>query len=83
MVNTHLHVDDRGGYDWLRPVEPTYVQRQELVDARTMDDYTILDRVDAPGVDYAVIDGEHLLLPGIRLVPAPGHTRGVADRRDR
>jgi N-acyl homoserine lactone hydrolase len=32
--------------------------------------------VDAPGVEYVPIDGEHELLPGIRLVPAPGHTDG-------
>ena len=23
------------------------------------------------------VDGEHELLPGVRLVPAPGHTRGM------
>ncbi len=75
VVNTHLHFDHCGG-NHLFAGKPTYVQRQELDDARTMDDYTIPDWVDAPGVDYAAIDGEHLLLPGIRLVPAPGHTRG-------
>jgi N-acyl homoserine lactone hydrolase len=29
-----------------------------------------------PGVDYVPADGELELLPGIRLVPAPGHTPG-------
>jgi N-acyl homoserine lactone hydrolase len=27
-------------------------------------------------VEYAPVDGELELLPGLRLVPAPGHTRG-------
>ena len=42
-----------------------------------MADYTIREWVDAPGVEYVEIDGEHELLPGLRLVPAPGHTRGM------
>jgi N-acyl homoserine lactone hydrolase len=52
-------------------------QRQELEDARTEDDYTIREWVDAPGVSYEPVDGELELLPGLHLVPAPGHTRGL------
>ena len=33
--------------------------------------------VEAPGVRYEPVDGELELLPGLRLVPAPGHTRGM------
>ncbi len=29
------------------------------------------------GVEYVPVDGEHELLPGVRLVRAPGHTRGI------
>ncbi|MDM7830098.1 MBL fold metallo-hydrolase [Cellulomonas edaphi] len=76
VVNTHLHFDHCGG-NHLFAGTPTYVQRQELTDARTQDDYTIRDWVDAPGVQYVPVDGELELLPGIRLVPAPGHTRGT------
>ncbi|UFS57614.1 hypothetical protein [Subtercola endophyticus] len=56
--------------------KPVYVQRQELEDARTLDDYTIRQWVDAAGVNYVEVDGELELLPGVRLLPAPGHTRG-------
>jgi hypothetical protein len=49
---------------------PIYVQRQELEDARTEEDYTIREWVDAPGVRYEPVDGEFELLPGLRLVPA-------------
>ena len=59
------------------PARPIYVQRQELDDARSEDDYTIREWVDAPGVQYVPVDGELELLPGLRLVPAPGHTRGL------
>src|SRR6476469_1046082 len=75
VVNTHLHFDHCGG-NHLFAGRPTYVQRRELDDARTMDDYTIREWVDAPGVEYVPVDGELELLPGVRLVPAPGHTRG-------
>src|SRR3954463_3418775 len=76
VVSTHLHFDHCGGNP-LFAGRPFYVQRQELDDARTQDDYTIREWVDAPGVRYLPVDGEHELLPGLRLVPAPGHTRGM------
>jgi N-acyl homoserine lactone hydrolase len=76
VVNTHLHFDHCGG-NGLFPGKPIYVQRRELDDARTKDDYTIREWVDAPGVQYVPVDGEHELLPGLRLVPAPGHTPGT------
>ncbi|MCI4658891.1 MBL fold metallo-hydrolase [Cryobacterium zhongshanensis] len=75
VINTHLHFDHCGG-NHLFPDTPIYVQRQELDDARTEDDYTIREWVDPPGVQYVPVDGELELLPGIRLLPAPGHTRG-------
>ena len=76
VVNTHLHFDHCGG-NHLFAGKPIYVQRRELDDARSEDDYTIREWVDAPGVRYVPVDGELELLPGIRLVPAPGHTRGT------
>ena len=75
VVNTHLHFDHCGG-NHLFAGTPIYVQRRELDDALGRDDYTIREWVDAPGVVYEPVDGELELLPGIRLVPAPGHTPG-------
>ena len=75
VVNTHLHGDHCGG-NHLFPNTPIYVQRQELDDARGNEGYTILEWLDPPGVRYVPVDGELELLPGLRLVPAPGHTRG-------
>jgi len=75
VVNTHLHFDHCGG-NVLFANTPIYVQRHELEDARTKDDYTIREWVDALGVEYLAVDGELELLPGLRLVPAPGHTDG-------
>ena len=76
VVNTHLHVDHCGG-NRLLPGRPFYVQRRELDHARSRDDYTIGAWVDAPGVEYVPVDGEHELLPGLRLLPAPGHCDGM------
>src|SRR5690349_13106812 len=75
VINTHLHFDHCGG-NHLFAGRPTYVQRRELDDARSMDDYTIREWVDATGVQYEPVDGELEVLPGVRLVPAPGHTAG-------
>ena len=77
VVNTHLHADHCGG-NHLFPDKPIYVQRRELDDAHSdEDEYPIREWVDAPGVRYVPVDGEHELLPGLRLVPAPGHTPGM------
>ena len=75
VINTHLHFDHCGG-NHLFTGRPIYVQRTELDDARSMVDYTIREWVEAPGVQYVPVDGEYELLPGLRLVPAPGHTPG-------
>jgi N-acyl homoserine lactone hydrolase len=76
VVNTHLHGDHCGG-NHLFAGAPIYVQRRELEDARSQDDYTIREWLDAPGVEYVPVDGELELLPGVRLLPAPGHTAGT------
>jgi N-acyl homoserine lactone hydrolase len=76
VVSTHLHFDHCGG-NHLFAGKPIYVQRRELDDARSQDDYTIREWVEAPGAEYVPVNGEHELLPGLRLVPAPGHTAGM------
>lgn len=75
VVNTHLHADHCGG-NHLFAGKPIYVQRTELEDARSMEHYTILEWVDAPDLHYVPVDGELEVLPGVRLLPAPGHTPG-------
>ena len=75
VVNTHLHFDHCGG-NRLFPAVPIHVQRRELADARTEDDYTVRAWVDFPGATYVEHDGEAEILSGVRLVPAPGHSAG-------
>ncbi len=76
VVNTHLHADHCGG-NHLFAGKPIYVQRRELDDARSEDGYTIREWVEAPGVSTCPSTASIELLPGLRLVPAPGHTRGM------
>jgi N-acyl homoserine lactone hydrolase len=75
VINTHLHYDHCGG-NRLFPGVPIHVQARELADARSLDDYTIREWVDFDGATYVEHEGEVELLPGIRLLPAPGHTDG-------
>ena len=75
VINTHLHFDHCGG-NRLFPGVSIHVQRRELEDARTQDDYTIREWVDFPGATYVEHDGEAEILPGVRLVPASGHSAG-------
>ena len=75
VINTHLHFDHCGG-NRLFPGVPIHVQARELVAARGDDDYTVREWVDFEGATYVEHDGEAEVLPGVRLLPAPGHTDG-------
>ena len=74
VINTHLHFDHCGG-NRLFAGTPIYVQRREREEARTKD-YTIPEWVEFEGATYVELQGERELLPGLRVVPTPGHTPG-------
>src|SRR4029079_14113495 len=76
VLHTLRHFAHWGG-NHLFAGRPFYVQQRELDDARNKDDYTIREWVQPPGVEYVTVDGEHELVPGARLIPAPGHTDGM------
>ena len=70
VINTHLHFDHCGG-NRLFPGVPIHVQRLELQEPHDPHEW-----VDFPGATYVEHDGEAEVLPGIRLLPTPGHTPG-------
>src|SRR5829696_5128767 len=75
VVNTHLHFDHCGG-NHLFAGRPIYVQRREIEDARTQDDYTI-SRVGR-GARRAVRAGRRRARAHSRTPTRPGagpHTR--------
>ena len=74
VANCHLHADHAGQNATL-PGIPIHVQRAELAIARA-GDYTILEWIDGPGVQYVEADGDHELVPGVRVLSTPGHSPG-------
>src|SRR5499426_2560511 len=76
VVNTHLHFDHCGG-NHLFAGRPIYVQRRELDDARSEDDYTIREWVEAPGVRYVPLEASSSCFRGSGSSPHQGHTRGM------
>jgi N-acyl homoserine lactone hydrolase len=74
VINTHLHFDHCGGNRLFTGV-PIYLQRLEREAARA-EGYTIPEWVDFDGAHYVELEGEEELLPGVRVVPTPGHTPG-------
>ncbi|MDP7021047.1 MAG: MBL fold metallo-hydrolase [Candidatus Krumholzibacteria bacterium] len=90
VINTHLHFDHCGGNTILEggSVLPAFpqaryiVQKQEWLDAckpseRSRASYLADDFLplkEAGQLD--LVEGEGEVLPGIRLIPTPGHTRG-------
>jgi glyoxylase-like metal-dependent hydrolase (beta-lactamase superfamily II) len=74
VANCHLHVDHAGQNSAIKGC-PTYVQRAEW-DIAHNTDHTILEWIDFEGADYHLIDGDHELASGVRLIATPGHTPG-------
>ncbi len=74
VINTHLHFDHCGG-NRLFAGTPIYVQRLEREAARA-EGYTIAQWVEFEGATYVELEGEQEVLPGLRVVPTPGHTPG-------
>jgi N-acyl homoserine lactone hydrolase len=75
VVNCHLHFDHCGGNPEL-PGRPIFTQATELETARSTADYTLAELVDGPDLRYEVLEGEAEVLPGVLVVPTPGHTAG-------
>jgi len=73
VTNCHLHFDHCGGNPALAG-RPVFVQRTELSAARTTTDYTLPELLD--GSTYVELDGESEVLPGVLVLPTPGHTDG-------
>ena len=52
-----------------------FCQRAELDTARA-GAYTVAELVDFDGSRYELLDGEAEIVPGVHLVPTPGHVAG-------
>ena len=74
VINCHLHFDHVGGNPQLSG-RPIVCQRREL-DAAGSTDYTMASLIDFPGARYELLDGEAEVVPGVHVVPTPGHVDG-------
>ena len=75
VANCHLHFDHCGGNPALVG-RPIFVQSRELQQARTDTDYTLPHLIDFDGALYREMEGETEILPGVLVIPSPGHTDG-------
>ncbi len=74
VINCHLHYDHAGGNP-LFPGVPIFVQAREYEAAGELA-YLIAERIDFPGADLRLVHGEEEVMPGVRVIPTPGHTPG-------
>jgi N-acyl homoserine lactone hydrolase len=74
VINTHLHFDHCGG-NRLFAGTPIHVQRVER-EAAHAPGYTIPTWVEFEDATYVEHEGEGEIIPGVRVLPTPGHTPG-------
>lgn len=74
IVHSHLHFD-HCGQDRSFPGVPIVVQRREK-EAATAPGYTVPEWIDFPGARYEIVEGDHDLGNGVRILLTPGHTHG-------
>ncbi len=74
VANCHLHFDHIGENARF-PQIPIFVQEEEYL-AIDEPDYTVPEWVNFRGATYEVLHGETEVIPGLRLLPTPGHTIG-------
>jgi N-acyl homoserine lactone hydrolase len=72
-ANCHLHFDHCGGNPLLGQI-PVFVQEAELQAARQTQDYTLPELIE--GTRFEQVSGQAEILPGVFLMPTPGHTAG-------
>lgn len=74
VINTHLHFDHCGENRLFAGV-PIYIQAAEY-EAAAEPLYTVREWVDFPDARFEQLSGEAELLPGLSVMPTPGHTPG-------
>jgi N-acyl homoserine lactone hydrolase len=72
-ANSHLHFDHCGGNPELGQL-PVFIQAAELTTARQTQDYTLPELIDRSRFEQ--LTGQAEVLPGVTLMPTPGHTAG-------
>ncbi|MDQ3506002.1 MAG: MBL fold metallo-hydrolase [Actinomycetota bacterium] len=74
VITSHLHFD-HCGQNHRFPRSRVFVQQAE-VEAAKAPLYTVSEWAFPPNVNLTVIDGDHDVAAGIRVIATPGHTPG-------
>jgi len=75
IANCHMHFDHSGGNHRFGRV-PIFAQRVEHEAAQSIE-YTLPSKVvDFPDATFELIEGDATPLPGITVIPTPGHVPG-------
>jgi N-acyl homoserine lactone hydrolase len=74
VITSHLHFDHCGQNDRFAG-SMVVVQRAE-VEAAQAPLYTVPDWAFPPGINLTMIDGDHQIAAGVRVIATPGHTPG-------
>jgi glyoxylase-like metal-dependent hydrolase (beta-lactamase superfamily II) len=76
VANCHFHLDHCGGNP-LFPGRPIFAQaREQQAAAEGGLDYMLPHLFDFDGVVLELHEGEADIVPGLRIIPTPGHTPG-------
>lgn len=75
IANCHLHFDHGGG-NFNFPGTTILAQMAEIELAQQEGHTFPEDVIDFPDANFEAIDGDADPLPGIRIIPTPGHTKG-------
>jgi len=74
VITSHLHFDHCGQNN--RFAGSTILVQRAEVEAATAARYTVPDWAFPPHIDLALIEGDHQIATGVRVIATPGHTPG-------
>jgi N-acyl homoserine lactone hydrolase len=75
VANCHLHFDHSGN-NFRFPQVPIFAQKVER-EAVAAPNYTLAGPVaEFDGADFELLEGEAEIVPGVRIIPTPGHVPG-------
>ncbi len=74
VINCHLHFDHCGNNRLF--LDARFLVQTAEWDAAQAPNYTIREAFDFPGAHIELVQGEAQVLPGLSVIPTPGHAPG-------